>query len=77
MKFPTADCGVYPGDLAVDSLLAWRELYAIVPDETKGFIQSDFAFLRDDPDADDPISIIRRGVEALNQAQAELVGNQL
>ena len=71
-KHPTTDCGVYPGDLAVASLLAWRELHAVAPSETKRMIGADFAFLRDDPDVQEPHSIIRDGVDALDVAQAEL-----
>jgi hypothetical protein len=71
-KHPTIDCGVYPGDLAVASLLAWRELHAIAPLETKRMVEADFAFLRDDPDIQEPHSIIKDSVDALNEAQAEL-----
>jgi hypothetical protein len=74
-KYPTADCGGYPGDLTVASLLAWRELHAVAPSETKRMIKGDYAFLRDDPDVHEPHSIIKDGVDALNEAQAQLAGN--
>jgi hypothetical protein len=73
-NFPAADCGRYPGDLAVVSLLAWRKLHATAPAETERMVVSDFSFLRDDPDAHDRTSILHDGVEALNEAQAELAG---
>jgi hypothetical protein len=38
-------------------------------------IEADFTFLRSDPDIREPHSIIRDGVDALNEAQAELASN--
>jgi len=72
-KYPATDCGVYPGDLTVASLLAWRQLHSIVPAETERMIGGDFAFLRDDPSVQEPHSIIRDGVAALDEAQTELL----
>jgi hypothetical protein len=76
-KFPTADCGGYPGDLTVNSLLAWRRLYEVAPADTMSFINSDLTFLIEEvkaEDPDDPISIVRDGVEELSAARSELAG---
>jgi hypothetical protein len=68
-RYPQAECDLFPGDLTVNALLAWRDLAAFAPDATRAMLDGDFKWLRlqakEDTGAD---SILKLAVLALDNA---------
>jgi hypothetical protein len=67
-RYPFAECDLYPGDLSVNALIAWRQLIAFAPEETREMIRADFAPLFEMADEEQPGSILLDAVAALEQA---------
>jgi hypothetical protein len=68
-KHPQAECDLYPGDLTVVALIAWRELSAFAPEEVRTMLAQDFDWLRRDAEQEEwEGSIIKEAIAALDEA---------
>lgn len=73
-RYPFAECDLYPGDLSVNALRAWREFEMYAPKETALMIGTDFAALEKEASDDDyPQSIVREAVADLSEARKALL----
>jgi len=68
-RYPQAECDLYPGDLTVNALMAWRDLAAFAPEATYSMLACDFEWLRRQAREDEATdSILKLAVQALNDA---------
>ncbi|WP_157105699.1 hypothetical protein [Sphingomonas sp. TDK1] len=68
-RYPQAECDLYPGDLTVSALLAWRDLVVFAPDATRVMLKCDFGWLRNQAQEDVSAgSILAHAVQALDGA---------
>jgi hypothetical protein len=65
---PRAQCDIFPGDLTVNALRAWRALVGFAPAETKQLVSGDFQWLSEQlQEEGDPL--LREAVEGLRAAR--------
>lgn len=73
-RYPFAECDLYPGDLSVNALRAWRDFDMYAPKETALMIGTDFVALeKEASDDDDARSIVREAIAALTEARTALL----
>lgn len=69
MRYPQAECDLYPGDLTVIALVVWRDLVAFAPEETHLLLERDYGWLRREADEEKwARSILKQAVCALDGA---------
>lgn len=72
VKYPEAECDLYPGDLTVAAIIAWRDLVAVAPEATCLMLAANYDWLRREADADRwADSILKQAVSALDAAMLE------
>lgn len=79
-RYPTAQCGLFDGDLALNAIVAWRTLARFALRETKQMLKSDFTPILSGSIGRDPSSIVRKAHIELATARALLANggiNQL
>lgn len=68
-RYPLAECDLYPGDLTVNAIMAWRELVRYAPDETALILALDLQWLRREAKEDNwEGSILKQAVASLDEA---------
>jgi hypothetical protein len=68
-RYPQAECDLYPGDLTVNAVIAWREFAGYAPEETAAMLALDFHWLRREANEDEwEGSILRHAVASLDEA---------
>ncbi|WP_242414305.1 hypothetical protein [Sphingomonas panni] len=71
-RYPQAECDLYPGDLTVNAIIAWRDLAAVAPEATRIMLAANYDWLRHEADADRwADSILKQAVLALDAAIRE------
>jgi hypothetical protein len=69
MRYPQAECDLYPGDLTVIALVVWRDLAAFEPEATRLLLAGNYGWLRREADEDQWAgSILKQAVSALDSA---------
>ncbi len=69
IRYPQAECDLYPGDLTVIALIGWRDLATFAPEETRLLLAGDYGWLRREADEDQwADSILKQAVCALDGA---------
>jgi hypothetical protein len=58
--YPQAECDLYPGDLSINALIVWREIFEHAPDEARSMLSADFSWIDDNIAADPKIAFQRR-----------------
>lgn len=51
-RYPQAECDLYPGDLTVAALVAWRDLAAVEPEAIRFMLAGDYGWLRREAEED-------------------------
>jgi hypothetical protein len=46
--YPQAECDLYPGDLSINALIAWREIFGHAPDEARQMLSADFSWINEE-----------------------------
>ena len=71
VRYPQAECDLYPGDLTVIALVIWRDLAIFAPDAAQLLLSQDYTWLRREADEDQWTgSILKKAVSALDGASA-------
>lgn len=69
MRYPQAECDLYPGDLTVIALVALRDLAVHAPHEIRRLVAGDYGWLRREAREDQwSDSILKEAVSALDAA---------
>lgn len=69
VKYPQAECDLYPGDLTVIALVVWRDLEAFEPESTRLLLAGNYGWLRAEAtEAQWAGSILKQAVAALDDA---------
>jgi hypothetical protein len=69
VRFPRAECDLYPGDLTAIALVVWRDLAAFAPEETRRLLAGNYEWLRREAEEDEWAgSILTQAVRALDDA---------
>jgi hypothetical protein len=55
--YPQAECDLYPGDLSINALIVWREIFEHAPDEARSMLSADFSWIDDNIAADSKDSL--------------------
>ena len=73
VRYPQAECDLYPGDLTVISLVVWRDLWNFAPDGVRSLLGQNYDWLRCEVEQDKWAgSILKEAVAALDVALREL-----
>ena len=71
-RFPKAECDLYPGDLSVASLIAWRDFVRYAPAEAEEMLATDFKWLVREAEEDEwEGSILKQAVAELRKARSQ------
>jgi hypothetical protein len=55
--YPQAEYDLYPGDLSINTLIAWREIFEHAYDEARSMLSADFSWIDDNIAADSKDSL--------------------
>jgi hypothetical protein len=65
-RYPKAECDLYPGDLTMNAVIAWRDLASYAPEETSKMLALNFDWVRREAENEGRHGIARQAVAALD-----------
>jgi hypothetical protein len=70
IRYPKAECDLFPGDLTAIALVVLRDIAKFAPEETDHLMAQDFEWLRREASEDDwGGSILKKAIAALDEAR--------